>query len=66
MKRRRTELTAITVIIVMLLSCALCRAGTEEAADGWISITVGEKASEFSVQGIRLAVYLVATGDYGN
>ena len=57
---------SIAIIIVMLFLCASVPAVTEENRDGWLSITIGDDRSDFDVQGIRMAIYLIATGDYGN
>lgn len=66
MKKRWLRLMGIAMILALLFSCASVPAGTEEANDGWLSITVGDDRNEFDPEGIRLSIYLIATGDYGD
>ena len=54
------------LVLAILFSCGSVFAETQEAADGWLSITVGDERSGFNPEGTRIAIYLLATGDYGN
>ena len=65
MKRRGKGMLCIAIILALLFSCVSVPAGTEEANDGWLSITIGDDRNEFDPSGIRMAIYLIATGDYG-
>ena len=53
----------LCAVTAMLLMLAALPALAED--DGWMSITVGDQHSTFDREGIQLAAYLVATGDYG-
>ena len=66
MKKRGVGMLGIAMAIALLFSCVSVPAGTEEANNGWLSITVGDDRNEFNPEGIRLAIYLIATGDYGD
>ena len=66
MKRRGMGMLCIAMVFALLFSCVSVPAGTEEANDGWLSITIGDDRNEFDPSGIRMAIYLIATGDYGN
>ena len=66
MKRRSLGMLGIAIILALLFSCVSVPAGTEEAQDGWLSITIGDDRNEFDPSGIRMAIYLIATGDYGD
>ncbi len=66
MKRRRIGMLCIAMIFALLFSCVSVPAGMEEAKDGWLSITIGDDRNEFDPSGIRMAIYLIATGDYGD
>ena len=66
MKRRGMGMLCIAMILALLFSCVSVPAGTEEANDGWLSITIGDDRNEFDPSGIRMAIYLIATGDYGS
>ena len=66
MKRRRMGMLCIAMAFALLFSCVSVPAGTEEAKDGWLSITIGDDRNEFDPSGIRMAIYLIATGDYGD
>ena len=65
MKRNRLRMLGIAMVFALLFSAVSVPAGTEETKDGWLSITVGDDRNEFDPGGIRLAIYLIATGDYG-
>jgi len=64
MMRRRV--LSILMILILLFSCMSALAETQNENDGWLSITVGEDRSGFDPEGIRMTIYLLATGDYGN
>ena len=66
MKRRRLGTLCIAMIFALLFSCVSVPAGTEESNNGWLSITIGDDRNEFDPSGIRMAIYLIATGDYGD
>ena len=66
MKKRVVKMLGIAMVTALLFSCVSVPAGTEETDNGWLSITVGDDRHEFNPEGIRLAIYLIATGDYGN
>lgn len=66
MKRRGMGMLCIAMAFALLFSCVSVPAGTEEAKDGWLSITIGDDRNEFDPSGIRMAIYLIATGDYGD
>ena len=66
MKKRGVGMLGIAMVIALLISCVSVPAGTEETNNGWLSITVGDDRNEFNPEGIRLAIYLLATGDYGD
>ena len=66
MKRRGMGMLCIAIVFALLFSCVSVPAGTEEANDGWLSITIGDDRNEFDPSGIRMAIYLIATGDYGS
>jgi hypothetical protein len=56
----------IAMVLALLFSAVSVPAGTEETKDGWLSITIGDDKNEFDPGGIHLAIYLIATGDYGD
>lgn len=64
MKSRIWRILSIMLIIPLLL-CAVS-AEADNQHDGWISITIGNDKSEFDRENIGFAIYLVATGDYGD
>ena len=64
MKSRIWRILSITLVLSLLL-CAV-PAEAEKKNDGWISITVGNDKSEFDREKIGFAIYLIATGDYGD
>ncbi len=66
MKRSRLRMLGITMALALLFSAVSVPAGTEETKDGWLSITIGDDKNEFDPGGIHLAIYLIATGDYGD
>ena len=66
MKRSRLRMLGIAMVLALLFSAVSVPAGTEETKDGWLSITVGDDKNEFDPGGIHLAIYLIATGDYGD
>ena len=66
MKRRGMRMLCIAMVFALLFSCVSVPAGTEEANNGWLSITIGDDRNEFDPSGIRMAIYLIATGDYGD
>ena len=65
MKKRRMGMLCIAMVLALLCSCLSVPAGAEELKDGWLSITIGDDRNEFDPAGIRMAIYLIATGDYG-
>lgn len=66
MKRSRLRMLGIAMVLALLFSAVSVPAGTEETKDGWLSITIGDDKNEFDPGGIHLAIYLIATGDYGD
>ena len=66
MKRSRLRMLGIAMVLALLFSAVSVPAGTEETKDGWLSITIGDDKNEFDPSGIHLAIYLIATGDYGD
>ena len=64
MKTRILRILSIALIGSLLLCCIPAEADNQK--DGWVSITIGDEKSPFSKEGIEVAVYLIATGDYGN
>ena len=66
MKGRRMGTLCIAMVLALLFSCVSVPAGTEESNNGWLSITIGDDRNEFDPSGIRMAIYLIATGDYGD
>ncbi len=66
MKISRLRMLGIAMALALLFSAVSVPAGTEETKDGWLSITIGDDKNEFDPGGIHLAIYLIATGDYGD
>ena len=64
MKSRIWRILSITLVLSLLL-CAI-PAEADNQNDGWISITIGNNKSAFERKGISFAIYLVATGNYGD
>ena len=52
------------IAAALLLTCLPATAETTEN-DGWLSITIGNKKDEMDPEGIQLAIYKIATGEYG-
>ena len=46
MKRRGMGMLCIAIVFALLFSCVSVPAGTEEANDGWLSITIGDDRNE--------------------
>ena len=66
MKISRQRMLGNYMALALQLSAESFPAGTEETKDGWLSITIGDDKNEFDPGGIHLAIYLIATGDYGD
>ena len=66
MKKPGMRLMSAAMVLLLLLFCVHACAETQETTDGWLSITVGDERSGFNPEGTRIAIYLLATGDYGN
>lgn len=66
MRKPGIRLVYAMLVLAILFSCGFVFAETQEATDGWLSITVGDERSGFNPEGTRIAIYLLATGDYGN
>ena len=64
MKKRILRILSIALIGSLLLCCIPAQAANDN--DGWLSITIGDDKSPFDRKGIEVAVYMIATGDYGN
>ena len=62
MRKNTLRLLSAALIITILLACVPAVAEN----DGWLSITVEKKGLDFNKKDIRLGIYLLATGDYGN
>lgn len=65
MKRRKWRLLSAAVSLALLLAC-VCAPAAAEDADGWLSISIGNERSGFDLQGVHIAIYRLATGDYGD
>ena len=65
MKSGKIRLLCALALVALLFSCACLPAVTEEAKDGWLSITIGSGGSG-DFKGVHMAIYLLATGDYGD
>ena len=62
MKKRTLSILSIMMAVILLLSFIPVQAEEE----GRITITIGDKDSEFQREGIQLGIYLLATGNYGD
>ena len=65
MKSRIWRILSIALVLSLLL-CAIPAEADKPNDDGWISITIGNNKSAFERKGISFAIYLVATGNYGD
>lgn len=66
MKRRKWELLGAAVLLALICACVAVFAAADGAKDGWLSISIGNENSAFDLQGVHMAVYQLATGDYGD
>ena len=63
MRKPGIRLVYAVLVLAILFWCGFVFAETQEATDGWLSITVGDERSGFNPEGTRIAIYLLATGD---
>ena len=65
MKKRTINLLCGMLLLALLFS-ACAPAAADDAKDGWLSISIGNERSGFDLKGVHIAIYQLATGNYGD